>query len=87
MQFADHWYPRFDFKTPMRFVEGESLEGDVVVLEQVAMSQYLGKPFLNYVPDNSERFRGIARKGGTQELFRSSDIDHRQLVSKVPGTA
>ena len=87
MQFADHWYPRFDFKTPVRFVEGESVEGDVVVLEQVAMSQYLGKPFLNYVPEDSERFRGIARKGGTQELWSGRPLisDPRQLASKVPG--
>lgn len=86
-QFADHWYPRFDFKTPVRFVEGEYVEGDVVVLEQVAMSQYLGKPFLNYVPEDSERFRGIARKGGTQELWSGRPLisDHRQLASKVPG--
>jgi Dolichyl-phosphate-mannose-protein mannosyltransferase len=85
-QFADHWYPRFDFKTPVRFVEGEYVEGDVIVLEQVAISQYLGKPFLNYVPEDSERFRGIARKGGTQELWSGRQLisDHRQLASKVP---
>jgi hypothetical protein len=85
-QFADHWYPRADIKTPGLFVEGEYAEGDVVVLEQVAMSQYLRKPFLNYVSEESERFRGIARKGGTQELWSGRPlISHsRQLASKVP---
>jgi Dolichyl-phosphate-mannose-protein mannosyltransferase len=86
MQFADHWYPRFDFKTPARFVEGEYVEGDVVVLEQVAMSQYLRIPFLNYVPAKSERFRGIAREGGTQELWSGRPLisDPGQLASMVP---
>lgn len=85
-QFADHWYPRADLKTPGRFVDGEYVEGDVVVLEQVAMSQYLKKPFLNYVGEESERFAGIARKRGTEEIWTGRPLISRprQLASKVP---
>ena len=85
-QFNDHWYPRADLKTPGRFVDGEYEVGDVVVLEQVAMSQYLREPFFNYVAEDSERFRGIARKGGTEELWSGAPLisRSRQLASKVP---
>jgi len=86
-QFAAHWYPRFDFKTPGRFVEGKSMDGDVVVLEQVAMSQYMRDAFFNYVSEDNIRFRGIARKGGTEELWSGAPLigQTRQLASKVPG--
>ena len=86
-RYAYHWYPRFDFKTPARFVEGKYIEGDVVVLEQVAMSQDLRMPFFNYVTEDNERFEGIARKGGTEEIWSGRPlISHpRQLASKVPG--
>jgi hypothetical protein len=85
-RYATHWYPRFDFKTPGDFVEGKCRDGDVVVLEQVAMSRYLKKPFFNYVPEDSERFTGIARKGGTEELWSGRPLISRprQLASKVP---
>jgi hypothetical protein len=51
------------------------------------MSQYLRKPFFNYVSENSERFRGIARRGGTEELWSGRPLISlpRQLASKVPG--
>lgn len=85
-QYAIHWYPRFDFKTPGRFVEGEYRDGDVVVLEQVAMSQYLTKPFFVYVPENNKRFQGIARKGGTEEIWSGRPLisNSRQLATMVP---
>jgi hypothetical protein len=85
-RYAAHWYPRFDFKTPGRFVEGKSMDGDVVVLEQVAMSQYMREAFFNYVAEDNIRFRGIARKGGTEELWSGAPLISRprQLASKVP---
>lgn len=86
-QYATHWYPRFDFKNTGRFVEKKYMDGDVVVLEQVAMSQYLGKPFFVYVPENYKRFKGIARKGGTEEIWSGRPlISHfEQLATKAPG--
>lgn len=86
-QYAFHWYPRFDFKTPAQFVEERYMEGDVIVLEQVAMSQYLRKPFLNYVAE-VERFNGIARKGGKEEVWSGRPLisNFRQLAAKVPGS-
>jgi hypothetical protein len=86
-RYALHWYPRFDFKTPGRFVEEKHTDGDVVVLEQVAMSEYLREPFLNYVPVDSERFEGIARKGGAEEIWSGRPLISRprQLASMVPG--
>ena len=85
-RYAIHWYPRFDFKTPGGFVDGNCKDGDVVVLEQVAMSQYLDKPYFNYVAEDSERFEGIARKEGTEERWSGRPlISHpRQLASRVP---
>jgi hypothetical protein len=89
-RFADHWYPRADLKTPGLFLDDVYREGDVVVLEQVAGSLYLKESFINYVADDSDRFRITARMrdgGGIEEAWTGRHMISKpsELAAMVPG--
>lgn len=82
----NHWYARFDYESPARFVNERYRPGDVIVLDAVVSSRYLEHPFVNYVSRDLGRFRGVSRERGTRELWTGSPLryDPEGLAGLVP---
>lgn len=82
----NHWYARFDYESPARFINEHYRPGDVIVLDAVVSSRYLEHPFVNYVSQDLGRFLGITRERGTTELWTGSPLryDLQGLAELVP---
>jgi hypothetical protein len=79
-KFANHWYPRWDFKGPAALVNGSGSESSMVIVSRDVdtISAYLDKEFVLYWRRDGE-FSNISREGGTREKWSS-----RRIVS-TPG--
>jgi hypothetical protein len=84
--YSKHWYKRQDFESPARFVNNVYQEGDAIAIDYVPSSFYLNKPFINYIPIENKRFRGVTRKEGTEEIWTGRPLVYslERLFDFVP---
>jgi hypothetical protein len=87
-ELANHWYGRRDFEGPARFVNRTYTHGDVVVVDYVPSSAYLAVPFMNYISVESQRFKDVARQGGTEEAWTGRPLVYEldALLALVPSS-
>jgi hypothetical protein len=78
-QYQDHWYERFDYKTPADFVNDHFKEGDSVIIDSNPFSAYLKPDAIFFSPVNAHWFRQFSRNRGTEEIW-SGD----RMISEIP---
>ena len=84
---SDHWYARADIESPVKYVNKVYKEGDVIVLDDVIMSKYIDKPYINYVDiDDDIRFEYHSRKEGRVETWSGRPLIYSldAFVNLVP---
>ena len=83
---SGHWYPRADFETPARYVNGSYVARDIVVIDYSPISQYLEIPFVNFISPELSRFKIEARKEGREQIWTGMPLiyDVDTLVKIVP---
>ena len=65
-RFDDHWFERFDNKTPAQYVNMNFRKGDVVMIDSIVVSEYLNERPYFQCNINSMWFDQFSRKFGTK---------------------
>ena len=84
--FEDHWYARIDYESPAKFINSAYSEGDKVIIDDVTISRYLDKPYINYIPIRTPRFLHQSRKQGEEELWTGKPLIYKpgKILELVP---
>jgi len=69
-KFQEHWYERFDYKTPALYVNEHFKNGDVVIIDSNPFSEYLNTPSSYFFsPRNTYWFGQFSRNFGREEIW------------------
>src|SRR4030067_1293005 len=85
-QFQEHWYERFDYKSPALYVNENITEGDSVIIDSNPFFAYLTMDAIFFSPRNTYWFPQFSRNFGTEEIWsgRRMISDISSIINAVP---
>lgn len=85
-QYQDHWYERFDYRTPAEYVNDHLKEGDSVIVDSNPFGAYLKTDFIFYSPKKVHWFAQFSRNFGTEEIWSGAKMvsEISSIVKEIP---
>jgi len=82
-----HYYPRYDFRTPAQYINQHSSENDSIIITATPFEYYLERLDYVYVNYRHTEFRNIARMMGKKEKWTNAKLIYKidqlkELVDK-----
>jgi hypothetical protein len=82
---TDHYYPRWDTKTPSEFIKNNSKPEDIIISNQSQIDYYLNRLDYMYINYTEGRFYSTSLLHGTKERWTNAGLiwNEKDLVEKI----